>query len=148
ERELDGERGARGAAELEERVHVDAVDVLQHLERVAVGDAVVEDRDHAGVVELARDPRLVEEHAPERRVDRVTLQEPLDGDAALEAVGAGRDRLEDLRHAALADAPGDPVAAHLHAGWLHAGIVPLYDGAWPAPSPPRPRSSPPAARRS
>src|SRR5262249_10709176 len=105
------QRRARLGAERAQPRQVEPVDELEDLERVALADAEVEHGDDVGVVQLARDAGLVEEHAAEGRIVGVGREHALDGDAALEPLGAERDRLEDLGHAALAHPPGDPVPA-------------------------------------
>ena len=81
-----------------------APDVL-HRDEVRVVDAAeLEDLADVGVVELARDLRLIDEHLDEVGVLGHRRQDPLDREDLLEAFDAEGLGLEDLGHAADADA--------------------------------------------
>ncbi len=86
--------------------------MLEHLERAAVGQAVVEHGDDVAVVELGGDASLVEEHAPGLVVGDVG-QEALERDPALPALFPQRDRLEHLGHATGADPTHHAIATDL-----------------------------------
>ena len=91
-----------------------ALDKLEHLERAPINDAEVEDRDDAGVVEVARRPRLVEEHADEMIILAELGPQALDRYAAQETMRAVRDSLEHLGHPSLTERRAELVAIREH----------------------------------
>jgi len=96
-------RLALGAAAIEDRAQVAAVDVLERDVVAAIDDAEVEDLGDVRVVQLHRDLRLVDEHLDELFVLRDVRKDALHGDEALEALDAVRLGPEDLRHPADVD---------------------------------------------
>ena len=91
--------------------HVLAPDVL-HGDEVRVVDAAeLEDLADVGVVQLAADLGLIDEHLDEVGVLRHRRQDALDGEDLLEALDAEGLGLEDLGHAANADALEQDVLA-------------------------------------
>ena len=83
---------------LEQRTHGLAVDVLHREEvRVAELSDVVDLRD-VRMLELRREPRLVEEHPHERLVVRAMAQDPLQHHVALETSRTRAAREKDLGH--------------------------------------------------
>ena len=88
-----------------------APDVL-HGDEVRVVDAAeLEDLADVGVVQLAADLRLIDEHLDEVGVLGHRRQDALDGEDLLEALDAEGLGLEDLGHAADADALEQEVLA-------------------------------------
>ena len=80
----------------------------------AAGAAEVVDADDVRVLEADRDLRLVDEHVDEVVVLDEVREDALDGDQALEPLGAEGLRLEHLGHAAHPDALEEEVFSELH----------------------------------
>ncbi len=99
EHAADRDQLAHRVRAMQQRAHGLAVHVL-HREEVAVAEAadVVHLRD-VRVLELGREPRLVEEHAHEVDVGRALAEDPLEHDVARHAGDARAARQKDLRHA-------------------------------------------------
>jgi hypothetical protein len=94
----DRERQSSG---VDDAVEVLALDQLHHEVEAALVIAIeVEHRHHVRVLHPRRQLRFTDEHLREDRVARRIGQHALDGDRALEALGADRVAAEHLRHAA------------------------------------------------
>src|SRR5262249_38539858 len=102
--EVDGLGGAHTPAlpfeRLQDRLQVRAVDKLHDDEVSPVGDADVEDLDDVGMLQVKREPGLVEEHGEELFVLREVGQDAFDGDVFLEAFDRLGDSPIDFRHPA------------------------------------------------
>ena len=108
--DVRGQPDLRARTLAQQREHVDAIDELHRdVRRVGVG-AELEHLDDVAVIELRRDPRLVDEHLDERPIGREVREDLLDDDELLEAVVAQELRLEQLRHASDRQAIEDLVA--------------------------------------
>src|SRR5207253_1696918 len=107
ERDLERQRAARALGELR---GIDPIDELEDLKRQTVEQPDIEHRDDVRVIEVTRDLRLVEEARCGAPVTRRIRQHALDRDTTREALLSDRLGLEDLRHAALPQSPGNAVA--------------------------------------
>ncbi len=89
-------RGASGG--VHDLAQVGAVDVLHREERRVALVADVVDLGDVRVGERRHQARLVEEHAPQLRIEGVLRQDPLDDDQLLEPFEPAGLREIDLRH--------------------------------------------------
>src|SRR5262249_22593142 len=94
---------------LDDGLQVRAVDVLHDDEVHALGNADVEHLDDVGVLQMQREPRLIQEHADELFVLGEVRKDALDGDVLLEPLQRFRDCAEHFGHAAGVDTLGDLV---------------------------------------
>jgi hypothetical protein len=90
----DGEHPADPAPPLQQLLQIHPVDELHHDEVRLVGVADVEHLDDVGVLEVQRQPRLVQEHGDELLVLRQRGQNALDGDVLAESLDGFGDALK------------------------------------------------------
>src|SRR5262245_18137370 len=123
----DGQALADAAPPFEDRREVDALDVLHHDEIRLVGVADVEHLDDVGVLQVQRQPRLVEEHGHELLVLGQRGKDALDGDALPEALQGLGHALEDFGHTTRDYAFGDSIAALGHGTAGATRLAKLYN---------------------
>ncbi len=103
QRDRHGHRCVRGEAPVRQARDVEAVDQLEHLKSDAVDDAEVDHRDEVRVVQPAREPRLVDEHALQPLVAHALRGHALDGHAPAEPRVTVQHRFPHLGHASVAE---------------------------------------------
>ena len=99
--------------------------VLHHHEELALGGHDVERRDHVGVADARREPRLVEEHGDELGVLRQGRVQSLDGDRPREPDGAQQAADVNGRHPAGGDLGVQRVASYGAGGGVRRSPVAL-----------------------
>ena len=109
------------AAPFEQRLQIDAVDVLHDDEVRVLAVADVEHLHDVRVLEGERQPRLVQEHRDELLVLGEGRQDALDGDVLLEPAHRFRDAAEHLCHASGRDSLGDAISTIGHRSPVPAG---------------------------
>ena len=114
ERVRDRDPLADPAPPVEERLEVDAVDVLHDDEVRVLGVPDVEHLHDVRVLERERQPRLVQEHGHELLVLGQRRQDALDGDVLLEPAHRLGDATEHLRHATGGHPLGDAISVIRH----------------------------------
>src|SRR5262249_36004058 len=110
ERVRDRKPPAVGAKVLDDALQIRAVDVLHDDEVGRLGDADVEDVHDVGMLEMQRQPRLVQEHRNELLVPAQLGKDALYGDSLLETLERLGNAAKYLGHTALVYALGDRIA--------------------------------------